>query len=58
MNRSIAVLSLTLATSGAALLGCGLLDTPADPRFDDLTRLAATLTGAPALTVADFDIIA
>ncbi len=31
----------------AAVLATGLLDTDAEPRFDDLTRLAALLVGAP-----------
>ncbi|MEM7680482.1 MAG: ATP-binding protein [Planctomycetota bacterium] len=38
-----------------ALLRCNLLDTPAEPAFDDLTRLAADLTGAPIALVSLID---
>ena len=31
---------------------CGLLDTPDDPRFDRITRLAAYLTGAPIALIS------
>jgi PAS domain S-box-containing protein len=36
----------------AALRSCGVLDTAAEPAFDDLTRLAADLLGAPIALVS------
>lgn len=48
MNRSIAVLSLTLATSGAALLGCGH---GGDAVVLDAPSLDAACAGAPVLDV-------
>ena len=39
----------------AALAGFHLLDTPPEPALDDLTRLAAALTGAPASLISLVD---
>ena len=36
----------------AALARCGLLDTPAEPAFDDLARLAARSCDAPMAAVS------
>ena len=39
----------------AALLDCDLLDTPAEAAFDDLAKLAASITGAPVSLVSLVD---
>jgi hypothetical protein len=36
----------------AALDRCGILDTPPDPQFDCITRLAAQLFGAPMASIS------
>jgi signal transduction histidine kinase/CheY-like chemotaxis protein len=39
----------------AGLLACGVLDTPPEARFDDLTALARRLTGAPIALISLVD---
>ncbi|WP_084507665.1 GAF domain-containing hybrid sensor histidine kinase/response regulator [Geminicoccus roseus] len=39
----------------ASLLACNILDTPSDPRFDSMTRLAARLYGVPIALVSLID---
>ena len=39
----------------AALRGCGIMDTPPEPVFDDLTRQAAEVCGAPVAFIAFAD---
>ena len=39
----------------AALHGTSLLDTPAEPSFDDLTRLASQICGTPMAVISLVD---
>ena len=39
----------------SALRGCGIMDTPAEPVYDDLTRQAIEATGAPVAFIAFAD---